>query len=77
VQALKLSAAAQPFGRLQATADPNSPSQPAATVAKLGKGKIAATYFSLGQSYFGARSEVVRQFTGDLARQLFPKPMSR
>ncbi|MBI5388701.1 MAG: hypothetical protein HZA90_28905 [Verrucomicrobia bacterium] len=73
-QAVKLGAQATAFGKLQATGDANSASQPAASLAPLGKGKIAAVYFSLGQSYPGARSVVVRQFTRDLVRQLFPKP---
>lgn len=75
VQAVELPAAARPFGRLQASTDAHAPSQPAASLIGLGKGTIAATYFSLGQTYLGTRSPVVRQFTADLARQLFPSPV--
>jgi hypothetical protein len=70
-----LSTVARPFGRLHATADSNSPAQPAASIAALGQGRMAATYFNLGQSYLGARSPVARQFAADLTRELFRSPM--
>ncbi|HRZ39331.1 MAG TPA: hypothetical protein P5534_23540, partial [Candidatus Paceibacterota bacterium] len=38
-------------------------------------GRIAATWFCLGQAYAGARNEAVRRFMRDLARELFPEPM--
>jgi len=44
---------AMPFGRLHAANDPNSPSQPAASTASLGQGKIAATYFLFQPWLFG------------------------
>jgi hypothetical protein len=75
VQAVKLGARTQPFGRLYTTDDLNSPSQPAAFITPLGRGKIAATSFDLGQEYRRARPPVLRQFLNDLARVLFPKPM--
>ena len=54
---------------------PGSAPRPAASIAPLGKGRIAAVWFSLGQSYPAARNEVIRQFTRDLVRELFPAPM--
>ena len=51
------------------------PPLPAGSIATLGKGKIAATYFALGQSYLASRSETARGFLDDLVRQLFPQPL--
>jgi len=63
------------FGHLRLTNDVNAVSQPAATIVKLGKGKVAATWFTFSQSYLEDRSEVRRAFLADLVRELFPKPM--
>jgi hypothetical protein len=40
-----------------------------------GRGKIAALYFTFGQGYVSTRSDLMRGFLNDLARQLFPRPM--
>ena len=72
-QNVKLGAGAEPFGLLRAGTD--AVAQPAASITALGKGKIAATYVDLGQSYNGARNAVVRCFLNELAQKLFPKPM--
>ncbi len=72
-QGVTLGAGAEAFGTLRA--DAASAAQPAASVAALGKGKIAAVYAELGQSYSGVRSPVVRGFLNALARRLVPKPM--
>jgi len=72
-QAVKLGAGAESLGILQA--DSSAVAQPAASITVLGKGKIAATYAELGQSYNGVRSPVTRGFLNGLARRLFPKPM--
>ena len=74
-QTVKLTALAQPFGRLHAAEDPDSASQPAASIAELGRGKNAATYFSVGRSYLASHSETLRGFLLELVRQLFPKPL--
>ena len=74
-QAVTLSAAARPFGKLHGTMAADSPAQPAASVTALGKGKIAAVYFSLGQSYPVSRHEGMRQFANDLVRQLVSQLM--
>jgi hypothetical protein len=72
---VQLAAGVQAFGELQPATPADSTPSPAATINRLGKGKIAAVWFSLGQTYPGARSEVVRQFTRDLTRELFPAPL--
>ena len=72
MQPASLGPSAQPFGRLHATRDSSSPSQPAASITPLGKGKIAATYFAFGQGYLGSRDPVAREFLDSLTRQLFP-----
>jgi hypothetical protein len=72
---VKLGPNAQPFGRLCVTNQADSPWQPAASIAALGKGKIAATYFDFGREYLTGRSPVARRFLNDLARELFPQPL--
>jgi hypothetical protein len=62
------------FGDLQETRQINA-SAPAASITDLGQGKIAAVYFTFGQGYASARTDLARQFLNDLVRQLFPKPM--
>ncbi|MCY2952562.1 MAG: hypothetical protein NTU53_11380 [Planctomycetota bacterium] len=74
-QTAKLGQQAQPFGQLHATNDASSPSQPAAGIAPLGKGKIAATFFSIGQQYAATPDPLTRQFANDLVRRLFPMPI--
>ncbi|MHB9046798.1 MAG: hypothetical protein ACYC35_12725, partial [Pirellulales bacterium] len=46
-----------------------------ASVAALGKGRIAATYFSFSRGYLGNRSPAARAFLSDLVRELFPAPL--
>ena len=74
-QAVRLGPSAKAVGQLHATQSPSSPALPAASVAGLGKGKIAATYFSFSQGYLGDRSATARAFLNDLVRQLFPDPL--
>ncbi len=73
-QGLRLGASAEPFGTL--LTGEGSAGQPAAAVTPLGKGKIAAVYADLGQSYNGARNPAVRGFLGALVRKLFPDPVA-
>jgi hypothetical protein len=75
VQTVKLAEKAEAFGRMHATNDLNSPFQAAASITKLGQGKIAATYFNFSQGYIENRSETSRGFLNALARELFPKPL--
>jgi hypothetical protein len=74
-QTASLGPKAQPFGRLHAGPDANSPSQPAASITPLGRGRIAATYFAFSQGYLNGRSAAARAFLNDLAGQLFPRPL--
>ena len=74
-QPVKLGPNAREFGRLCASERPESNGQPAASIAPFGKGKIAATYFGLGQSYLASRSETGRAYLDGLVRQLFPQPL--
>lgn len=74
-QAAKLGPQARRFGELEEANAPASTPQPAASIAPLGKGRIAGIYFGVAQSYLGARPEAVRVFLNDLVRQLFSKPM--
>jgi hypothetical protein len=76
----KLEPKAQAFGRMQFDGRPitnhvEAATQPAASITKLGKGMIAATYFSFSRGYLNQRSPQMRAFLNDLARQLFPQPM--
>jgi len=71
-QGIRLGGSAEPFGSLRTEGD--AAEQPAAAVTPLGKGKIAAVYADLGQSYNGARSPVVRGFLNALVRKLFKNP---
>jgi hypothetical protein len=72
---VKLGKNAKAFGRVFAQNDLNGPDEPAAVVAKLGKGRIAATTLELGRRYLNARTSVVRDFLASLVRELFPEPM--
>jgi hypothetical protein len=71
----RLGPQAKAFGQLYAANDTKSPSQPAASIASLGNGRIAATYFSFSRGYVARRSPEMREFLNALARQLFPSPM--
>lgn len=63
------------LGSLQPATGTDAAPPPAATVARLGKGRLAVAWFNLGQSYAGGRSEVLRLFTRDVVRELFPAPL--
>ena len=74
-QKVKLGTGAKPFGKLYPKDDPRLPSEPASSIAKLGAGKIAASYVNLGNRYLNARTTVARDFLAGLVRELFPQPM--
>ncbi|MCA9167466.1 MAG: hypothetical protein KDB23_07340 [Planctomycetales bacterium] len=48
---------------------------PASSVTQLGKGQIAATYFSFGRSYRQDQQVALRQVLQGLVDQLFPEPL--
>ena len=72
-QRIQLATGVQSLGDLQTAAGMTS--QPAATINPLGKGQIAAVWFSLGLSYSGTSTEMLRQFTHGLAKKLVPAPL--
>jgi hypothetical protein len=75
MQPAKLGPKCKPFGQLAKTNEADTSSLPAASISEYGRGKVAATYFTFGQGYVNARTDLMRQFLNDLVRQLFPKPM--
>lgn len=75
IQTVQLGTQAVPFGKLCSTNVATPSSQPAASIAPLGRGHIAATYFTLGQSYVSAPTAGARRFLNDLVHQLFPQPL--
>ncbi|MFP4058639.1 MAG: hypothetical protein ACLF0G_17370 [Candidatus Brocadiia bacterium] len=74
-QRVELGRGARPEGTLYPGNEPRGPGQPAASVARLGKGRIAATYANLGERYLRARTALARAFLADLVRRLFPRPL--
>lgn len=74
-QTAKLNFNAHAFGQLHVNNDADSASQPAASIRALGKGKIAATYFSFSRGYLANHSPQAKSFLNDLVRELFPKPL--
>jgi len=73
-QRAKLGRGARAFGTIRGT-NAATASYPAASVARLGRGNIAATYCALGQGYPADRSGVTRDFLRDLVAELFPHPL--
>ncbi|MCY3022771.1 MAG: hypothetical protein NTW87_27650 [Planctomycetota bacterium] len=74
-QPVKLSGGAAAFGRLYDEDDDAGPWHIAASIRKLGRGRIAATYFSFGERYRKASTAVARDFLNAMVRELFPKPI--
>jgi len=74
-QRVKLGRGARAFGRLYADNEPTGPSEVAASIARHGKGLIAATYLNLGERYVNAATATAREFLAALVRELFPKPL--
>ncbi|MBE7503745.1 MAG: hypothetical protein HS113_26355 [Verrucomicrobiales bacterium] len=75
VQRVRLGGSAQPFGKLHHQDDPRSAFDVAASIAPLGRGKIAAIWFNFGDRYLNARVPTARHFLEALVRQLFPHPI--
>lgn len=80
-QAVTLGSRATAVGQIRAvpaadaTTPPAAPT-PAASIAPLGRGQIAATYFSFGGASTKEPNEPARQFLADLVRRLFPAPLA-
>jgi hypothetical protein len=74
-QPVQLGSKARAFGELQPGTSTDLPSQPAASITKAGRGRVAATYFTFGKGYLDARSGVASRLLNDLVRELFPHPL--
>ena len=72
---VKTTAASSEFGRVHETDDFKSASWPAATIAPLGKGRIAAVWIGLGENQLQRQTAAARDFLAALTHELFPKPM--
>lgn len=66
---------AKAIGRMHASRDAESAAAPAASMASLGKGRMAGLYFEFSRGYLNGRSPEMRTFLNDLVRQLFPSPL--
>ena len=71
----KLGARAKPFGKVYASEDLHSEANVAASIARLGNGRIAGVYFSLGERYTSAQTTVARDWLAVLVQQLMPQPI--
>jgi hypothetical protein len=74
-QRVKTTNATVAFGRLHESDDFKSPSWLAATIAPLGKGRIAAVWIALGENYNSKQTAAGRDFLAALTHELFPQPM--
>ncbi len=74
-QSATLPSNARAFGTLRTSTEADSSSSPAASIARLGRGTIAATYFTFSQNYLETHDEAARQFLHDLVRELVPTPL--
>ena len=74
-QSVRLHAGAKAFGRMYSMNDFAGPAEVAASIAKCGKGSIAATYLNFGERYINGATNTARGFLAGLVRELFPKPM--
>jgi len=74
-QNVTLPANARVFGALRSAKLPNAPAQPAASITPVGRGRIAAVYFTAGQIYAKDHPPALRDFLHALARELFPHPL--
>lgn len=75
VQRVALERGAKAFGGLYPLAEPKGDYEIAASIARYGKGRIAATYFNFGESYAKGSTATARKFLDALVRELFPNPM--
>lgn len=75
VRFIHVPANAKGFGGLFATTDFRFPSGVPATVTNVGKGKVAAVYADLGETYRASTSPVVRDFLSGIIDTLFPDPL--
>ncbi len=74
-QGVSLGRSAREFGQLRPAKNPAGPAQPAASITPLGRGRMAAIYFTAGQAYAKDSSAALRTFVHALTRELFPEPL--
>lgn len=74
-QGINPGSTARSFGAFCPTKVTNGAARPAATLAPLGRGTIAAVWLNLGEPCADGKTPAARDFLDALARELFPKPM--
>lgn len=74
-QGVKPGGTVRSFGSARPVSDTNAPTHPAATLAPLGKGTIAAVWLNLGERCADGKTPAARDFLDAVTRELFPKPM--
>jgi len=74
-QGVALPANARAIGTLRAAKATDGTGSPAASIARVGKGNLAAIYFTAAQIYAKDQPAALREFIAGLARELFPKPL--
>ncbi|HET7178217.1 MAG TPA: hypothetical protein VFI14_00765 [Chryseosolibacter sp.] len=75
VRSITSSSSARPLASMYSTTDFRFPSGVVATITNVGKGKIAAVYADLGETYRASTSPVVRDFLSGILETLFPDPL--
>lgn len=75
LQKVKLQASSSIFGNYYLNQDTRFPSGIAASMADLGKGKIAGVYFNFGMSYRNFQSPQLRDFLNGIVKKLFTQPL--
>lgn len=74
-QNVTLAQGTRALGQLRAAKPSDAPAQPAASITSVGRGRIAAVYFTAGQIYAKDHPPALRDFLNTLARELFPQPL--
>jgi hypothetical protein len=65
------------FGRIHERDDFTADPSPAATIAPLGRGRLAVVWANLGERYVNGRTLEARGFLASLVSHLFPEPIVR
>lgn len=76
-RSVEISGAAKPFASMFSTTDSRFPSEVAATITQVGRGKIAAVYADLGDTYRIGASPVIRNFLSGILNTLGNDPLVR
>lgn len=66
---------ARPLGALQSASNVVAGATPAASLQPLGRGVVAATYFSFSRGYLAQNSPDARRFLAGMVHELFPQPL--